>query len=110
MRRKPSGLEVCLGGVVVLHTWFRWTGRGLCLLLMVQSSNRLARSETAESVNLLEAETERRKRSHIETTLQQDVQFRTKKTGFDDVELVHNAVPGINRDDVDLRVKLFGRV
>ena len=60
-------------------------------------------------MNLLEAETERRKRSHIETTLQQDVQFRTKKTGFDDVELVHNAVPGINRDDVDLRVKLFGR-
>ncbi len=58
---------------------------------------------------LLEAETERRKRSHIETTMQQDVQFKTKKTGFDDVELVHNAVPGINRDDVDLRLKLFGR-
>jgi len=56
----------------------------------------------------LEAETERRKRSHIETTMQQDVQFKTKKTGFDDVELVHNAIPGINRDDVDLSVKLFG--
>jgi len=54
-----------------------------------------------------EAETERRKRSHIETTMQQDVQFRTKKTGFDDVELVHNALPAINRDDVDLSVRLF---
>jgi isopentenyl-diphosphate Delta-isomerase len=64
---------------------------------------------TDQSRPLLEAETERRKRSHIETTLQQDVQFKTKKTGFDDVELVHNALPGINRDDVDLRVKLFGR-
>ena len=40
--------------------------------------------------------------------MQQDVQFKSKKTGFDDVELVHNAVPGINRDDVDLAVKLFG--
>src|SRR2546426_8785130 len=40
--------------------------------------------------------------------MQQDVQFRTKKTGFDDVELVHNALPGINREDVDLSVKLFG--
>jgi isopentenyl-diphosphate Delta-isomerase len=60
------------------------------------------------SVVLLEAETERRKRSHIETTMQQNVQFKSKKTGFDDVELVHNAVPGINRDDVDLSVKLFG--
>ncbi len=57
---------------------------------------------------MLEAETERRKRSHIDTTMQQDVQFRAKKTGFDDVELVHNAVPGINRDDVDLSVKMFG--
>ena len=40
--------------------------------------------------------------------MQQDVQFKTKKTGFDDVELVHNAIPGINRDDVDLSVKMFG--
>jgi isopentenyl-diphosphate Delta-isomerase len=60
-------------------------------------------------VVLLEAETERRKKSHIEITMQQDVQFKTKKTGFEDVELVHNAIPGINRDDVDLGVKLFGR-
>lgn len=56
----------------------------------------------------LEAETERRKRSHIETTMQQDVQFKTKRTGFDDVELVHNSLPGINRDDVDLSVTLLG--
>ncbi len=56
---------------------------------------------------LLEAETERRKRSHIETTMQQDVQFKTKKTGFDDVELVHNAIHDIDRDDVELSVKLF---
>ncbi len=56
----------------------------------------------------LEAETERRKRSHIETTMHQDVQFKTKRTGFDDIELVHNAIPGINRDEVDLSAKLFG--
>ena len=41
--------------------------------------------------------------------MQQDVQFKTKRTGFDDVELVHNAVPSINREDVDLRIRLFGR-
>src|SRR2546428_4934228 len=39
--------------------------------------------------------------------MQQDVQFRTTKTGFDDVELVHNAIPAIIRDDVDLSVRLF---
>lgn len=57
----------------------------------------------------MEAETEGRKRSHIETTMQQDVQFKTKKTGFEDVELVHNAISDINRDKVDLSVKLFGK-
>ena len=75
---------------------------------MGQHSNRISPPEQ-RARGMLEAETERRKRSHIETTMHQDVQFKTKKTGFDDVELVHNAVPGINRDDVDLGVKLFGR-
>ncbi len=40
--------------------------------------------------------------------MHQDVQFKVKRTGFDDIELVHNAIPGIDRDEVDLSVKLFG--
>ncbi len=55
----------------------------------------------------VEAETERKKRSHVETTPQQDLQFKTKRAGFDDLELVHNAPPGISRDDVDLLVELL---
>lgn len=48
-----------------------------------------------------------RKASHIQTTLHQDVQSHVP-TGFDDVRLVHKALPEIDRDEIDLSTEIFG--
>jgi isopentenyl-diphosphate delta-isomerase len=52
-------------------------------------------------------QTAKRKLSHIQTTLHQDVQSHTL-SGFDDVRLIHKALPEINRDDIDLSTEMFG--
>lgn len=54
-----------------------------------------------------ESRTAQRKLSHIQTTLHQDVQSHIP-TGFDDVRLIHKALPEINRDEIDLSTELFG--
>ncbi|MGD0423763.1 MAG: type 2 isopentenyl-diphosphate Delta-isomerase [Candidatus Bathyarchaeia archaeon] len=51
--------------------------------------------------------TTKRKLSHIQTTLHQDVQSHVP-TGFDDVRLVHRALPEIDRDEIDLSTEIFG--
>ena len=51
--------------------------------------------------------TAKRKLSHIQTTLKQDVQSHVP-TGFDDVRLLHKALPEIDRDEVDLSTEIFG--
>jgi isopentenyl-diphosphate delta-isomerase len=51
--------------------------------------------------------TAKRKLSHIQTTLHEQVQAHVS-TGFDDVRLVHKALPEINRDEIDLSTELFG--
>jgi len=49
----------------------------------------------------------KRKLSHIQTTLHEDVQSHVS-TGFDDVRLIHKALPEVNRDDIDLSTEVFG--
>ena len=51
--------------------------------------------------------TAKRKLSHIQTTLHKDVQSHVP-TGFDDVRLVHTALPEIDRKDIDLSTEIFG--
>jgi isopentenyl-diphosphate delta-isomerase len=55
----------------------------------------------------LVSETTERKRSHITTALHRDVQAHVR-TGFDDVSLVHNALPELDREEIDLTCELFG--
>jgi isopentenyl-diphosphate delta-isomerase len=55
----------------------------------------------------LVSETVARKLSHIATTLGKDVRSHVA-TGFDDVFLVHMALPEIDREDVDVSAELFG--
>ena len=53
------------------------------------------------------SKTEQRKAEHVNIILNEDV-----SAGYDywgDVHLVHTALPEIDLDDIDLRVKLFGR-
>lgn len=52
-------------------------------------------------------QTAKRKLSHIQTTLHEQVQSHVS-TGFDDVHLIHKALPEIDRDNIDLSTELFG--
>jgi len=52
-------------------------------------------------------QTAKRKLSHIQTTLHEQVQSHVP-TGFDDVRLVHKALPEIERDEIDLSTDMFG--
>ena len=54
------------------------------------------------------SETEARKTSHITTSLNRDVQAHVT-TGFDDVFLVHKALPELDREEVDISCEFFGR-
>lgn len=53
------------------------------------------------------SETEERKKSHITTSLQRDVQAHVT-TGFEDVHLVHNALPEVDREEIDISTEFFG--
>lgn len=53
--------------------------------------------------------TPERKLDHIETCLDEDIEARCKTTGFEDIELVHQASPEINFEEIDLQSSLFGK-
>ncbi len=49
-----------------------------------------------------------RKADHIEVCLKEDVQSKKATTGFEDVHLLHRAIPEIEREKVDLSTTVFG--
>jgi len=53
-------------------------------------------------------ETKKRKADHVRIALKNDIQARQVTTGFEDVHLIHRALPEIDRKDVDLAVTVFG--
>ncbi len=53
-------------------------------------------------------ETENRKSDHIKIVLNRDVQHKNS-AGFDDVTLIHNALPEIDFDDVDTEIEFLGK-
>ncbi|TXT55356.1 MAG: Isopentenyl-diphosphate delta-isomerase [Candidatus Thorarchaeota archaeon] len=66
----------------------------------------IERSDSVEE--LTEASlTKRRKIEHIEICLDEDVQCR-RSTMFEDIKLLHNALPEINKDTIDLTTNFFG--
>lgn len=54
------------------------------------------------------SETEERKQDHIRICLKEDVQARSIKTGFEDITLVHKALPEINLNQVSTETEFFG--
>jgi isopentenyl-diphosphate delta-isomerase len=52
-------------------------------------------------------QTEERKREHIDISLNENVSAHHNY--WDDVVLIHNALPEINEEDIDLSIKLFGK-
>jgi isopentenyl-diphosphate delta-isomerase len=53
-------------------------------------------------------QTEERKTEHIRICLEEDVKAKKTSTGFEDVFLVHRALPEINHKDIDLSTQVFG--
>jgi isopentenyl-diphosphate delta-isomerase len=53
--------------------------------------------------------TSKRKLDHIRICLTKDVQSLQKKNGFQDIELIHNAIPEIDLNDVKTETELFGK-
>jgi len=51
--------------------------------------------------------TERRKFDHLQICLNEETQATQITTGFEDIHLIHRAVPEIGREEIDLSVKLF---
>ena len=52
-------------------------------------------------------QTESRKDEHVRISIEENV--LTSHNYWDDVKLTHNALPEINKNDIDLSTKLFGK-
>lgn len=52
---------------------------------------------------------QQRKREHLEISLQRDIGFREITTGFESYRFVHQALPEIDRDDIELATMLLGK-
>lgn len=53
--------------------------------------------------------TSSRKQQHVNISLTKDVSFRTKSSGFERWEFLHNALPELNLSDVDLSTVFLGK-
>lgn len=50
-----------------------------------------------------------RKLEHLLICNNYDVEFKDKHTGFNDIELIHKAIPQINKEDIDISCNAFGK-
>jgi isopentenyl-diphosphate delta-isomerase len=50
-----------------------------------------------------------RKLEHLLLCAHCDVQYKNKKTGFNDIEFIHRALPELNKEKIDLSTELLGK-
>ncbi|MBP3225374.1 MAG: type 2 isopentenyl-diphosphate Delta-isomerase [Methanobrevibacter sp.] len=50
-----------------------------------------------------------RKLEHLLICENYDVEFKNKTTGFEDIELIHNVLPEIDKQEIDLSTDVFGK-
>ena len=50
-----------------------------------------------------------RKLEHLLICENYDVEFKNKTTGFEDVELIHNVLPEVDKNEIDLSTSAFGK-
>ena len=50
-----------------------------------------------------------RKLEHLLICENYDVEFKDKATGFEDIELIHNVLPEIDKNEIDLSTSVFGK-
>lgn len=51
----------------------------------------------------------KRKEEHLHISLNEPVNFQDVTTGFEDYYFIHQALPEINLEDIDLSIELFGK-
>ena len=54
-------------------------------------------------------ETEKRKAEHIKICLEQKAQARKATTGFEDIQLIHRALPEVDRQKINLSASFLGK-
>jgi isopentenyl-diphosphate delta-isomerase len=54
-------------------------------------------------------ETEKRKAEHIKIILEQKAQARKATTGFEDIQLIHRALPEVDRQKINLSASFLGK-
>lgn len=62
----------------------------------------------AEKRTAAPAQTEGRKAEHVDLVVRERVEHRQKRTGFDELEFEHNALPELHFDDISLATTLLG--
>jgi isopentenyl-diphosphate delta-isomerase len=50
-----------------------------------------------------------RKLEHLLICENYDVEFKNKTTGFEDIELIHNVLPEVDKNEIDLSTSAFGK-
>ncbi len=50
-----------------------------------------------------------RKLEHLLICENYDVEFKNKTTGFEDIELIHNVLPEVDKNEIDLSTTAFGK-
>ncbi|MCC7553434.1 MAG: type 2 isopentenyl-diphosphate Delta-isomerase [Methanobacteriaceae archaeon] len=50
-----------------------------------------------------------RKLEHLLICKNYNVNYKNKSTGFEDIELIHNAVPELSKNDIDISTEVFGK-
>lgn len=53
--------------------------------------------------------TSERKLEHLLLCANCDVEYKDKSTGFEDIELIHKALPEVNKEEIDISVDFFGK-
>ncbi|HEX3012940.1 MAG TPA: type 2 isopentenyl-diphosphate Delta-isomerase [Methanobacterium sp.] len=53
--------------------------------------------------------TSERKLEHLLICNQRDVEYRGKSTGFEDIELIHRALPEVDKEGIDVSIDFFGK-
>ncbi len=56
-----------------------------------------------------ESPTQERKSDHIRICLNEEVESRSKTTGFEKYEFIHQTLPEISKSSIDISMELFGR-
>ncbi len=53
--------------------------------------------------------TSERKLEHLLLCANCDVEYKGKRTGFEDIELIHKALPEVDKEEIDISVDFFGK-